>query len=277
MERIRAWHDPDLLAEEVTRSVLKKHYSKRCAEVAVDTHRNELNEVKSFWRWCEEQSIVRRSPAEKIRPVGRRRRGKPQLRRSEARALFQAAARLAAEGDEGALATLAVLCLGIRSSELLKRRVRDVDVDRDGVLLWIDEGKTAAAVRHLEVPEPLAGLLAERVRGRAQVDWLWPAGTKTGHRRREWLQGAVRRLCRLAGVPRVTPHGLRGTWASLTSEAGVAAHIVSRELGHANQQITRQHYTRRGADERARTKRMLEVFEGGKTGDETVSFRHPRG
>ena len=210
--------------------------------------------------------MVRSSPAEKVKPIGRRRRGKPQLRRGEARAVFATASELASDGDEGALAVLAILCLGLRSNELLMRIVRDVDVDLDGVLLWIDEGKTASAVRHMEIPDPLAEMLAEKVAGREPNEWLFPAETETGHRRRNWLQGAVRRICELARVPKITPHGLRGTWASLTSEAGVAAHIVSRELGHASLQITRRHYTRQGATDRARTKRMLKVVKGAKNG-----------
>ena len=65
-------------------------------------------------------------------------------------------------------------------------------------------------------------------------------------------------------MPKVTPHGLRGTWATLTTDAGVSSHVVAKELGHANDTVTKQHYTQRGATERARTKKMLQVIEGGK-------------
>jgi hypothetical protein len=40
--------------------------------------------------------------------------------------------------------------------------------------------------------------------------------------------------------------------------------VVAKELGHASDTVTKQHYTKRGATERARTKKMLQVIEGGK-------------
>jgi hypothetical protein len=40
--------------------------------------------------------------------------------------------------------------------------------------------------------------------------------------------------------------------------------VVAKELGHSSDEVTRQHYTKKGATERARTKKMLQVIEGGK-------------
>jgi integrase len=264
MERLGHWHDPEIPVANVRAVTLARRYRDRVGEVAVDTHRNELAEVKSFWRWAVDQGYVRQSPAERIQPVGRRRRGKPQLRRSGARKLYSVTVRLAQEGDDGALAVLTLLLLGLRSSELLERRVGDVDVGSDGVLLWVDRGKTHAAERHHDLPEPLTQLYAHRVAGEPPEAWLYPADrARAGHRRREWLQGASRRLCKLAGVPYITPHGLRGTRATLTREAGILGHVVARELGHASEAITQAHYLAPGAEERARTRQLLKVIDGG--------------
>ncbi|MBW1808080.1 MAG: site-specific integrase, partial [Deltaproteobacteria bacterium] len=65
-------------------------------------------------------------------------------------------------------------------------------------------------------------------------------------------------------VPRVSVHGLRGTWATLTTDAGVAGHVVSREIGHTNQVTTRSHYIACGATQRATSRRMFRVIKGGK-------------
>jgi integrase len=46
------------------------------------------------------------------------------------------------------------------------------------------------------------------------------------------------RLCKAAGVKRITPHGLRHTCATLMLAAGVSPHIVQRRLGHADIKIT---------------------------------------
>jgi hypothetical protein len=44
------------------------------------------------------------------------------------------------------------------------------------------------------------------------------------------------------GVPLVTPHGLRHTAASLMLAASVPLIVVSRQLGHANPNVTAQVY-----------------------------------
>ncbi|HUU03006.1 MAG TPA: tyrosine-type recombinase/integrase [Myxococcota bacterium] len=264
MRRLRLFHDPEMPVAGVTTTRLKRRYAERQEQVAVDTHRNELNESKTFWRWCVRERYVGSSPAEDIEPQGRRKRGKFQLRRSEARALFAEAHRLAeSEGDERALAVLSILCMGLRSGELLDRRARDVDVGPEGVLLWIDEGKTPSARRYHEVPDPVAGLLAARVAGLDPKSWLFPADTASGHRRLEWMVSATKRLCLASKVPVVTPHGLRGTWATLSSEAGVASHVVARELGHSSPLVTKRHYIAPGSDDRTRTRKMLRVVSGG--------------
>ncbi len=256
LRRLRAWHDPDMPADDVTPVILARVYKKRVARLAVDGHRNELKEVKSFWRW------MGRPIADDIQPIGRRRRGKLQLRKSETRTLCDTAFILAAEGDEGALAVLTAIMLGVRSSEIVERRIRDVDVTDDGVLFWIDEGKTESAARHLKVAQPLAELLARQAAGRNTGDWLFPASK--GHRTIWWLRDAVHRLCRLAGVPKVTTQGLRGTHATLTAEAGETSEVIAKALGHAGDTVTKQHYIKPGAGEQARAKRMLKVVGGGR-------------
>ena len=50
------------------------------------------------------------------------------------------------------------------------------------------------------------------------------------------------------GVPLVTPHGLRHTAASLMLAAGVPLIVVSRQLGHANPNVTAQVYAHLLAD-----------------------------
>jgi integrase/recombinase XerC len=268
MRAVRLWADPVQSVGNVTNRQLAKFYARRSAKTKADTHRWELAIIQSFWRWIIECGYVTRSPAEGIKPVGRRRKGKPQLRRSEARAFSHKAEELALAGDEGAIAALMALMLGLRSSEVRCRCVRDVDIGPDGVLLWIDEGKTDAAERHLEAPEPLAGFLVRQAGGRKASDWLFPTPSGTP-RSPHWLRMSVERVCKAAKVPVVCPHGLRGTWATLTTDAGVSGHVIARELGHTSYAITKRHYTKPGADDRARTRRMLKVVEGGKAGNET--------
>jgi integrase len=265
MRRMYRWHpDSHQAVADVTQQQLTKFYQKRQKQVSTDSHRNELAEVKTFWRWCMKKCYVASSPAENIEPVGRRRKGKAQLRRSEAAQFFSIALELAESGDEGAVAVLAVLMLGLRSAEIRERKVRDVDVGSENVLLWIEDGKTHAATRHLELPNPLDELLVRQAEGKEKGDWLFPSSASSGHRGSTWLLKNVRRICEAAGVPTVCAHGLRGTWATLATDAGVSAHVIARELGHTNPEVTRQHYTKAGATDRAMSRKMLKVVKGGR-------------
>jgi integrase len=82
----------------------------------------------------------------------------------------------------------------------------------------------------------------ERARG-----YVWP-GTggqpMNAHSPNQSLARALRRagLVDAKGVPLVTPHGLRHTAASLMLAAGVPLIVVSRQLGHANPNVTAQVY-----------------------------------
>lgn len=260
MTRVRTWCQGVDLVRQLTPRRLGATYEARAQKISTDTHRNELAEVKTFCRWVVAQGWLRASPSEAIQPTGRRRRGKPQLRAGEAQRLSRLALELAQTGDEGALAVLAFLWLGCRAGELLERRCRDVD----GSLLWIEDAKTDAGERRLELPAELAELLAAQVAGRPGEAWLWPSSRAgTGHRERTWARRQARRVARLAGVPYVPPHGLRGTNSTLAEEAGTAPLVVARSLGHASTDVTAAHYTAPGVREQQSRRRAMKVIQGG--------------
>ena len=73
--RLKNWMDETMIIADLTARQLQKRYNERCEEVAVDTHRNELMEVKTFWRWCVKKKLITSSPAANIEPVGKRRKG----------------------------------------------------------------------------------------------------------------------------------------------------------------------------------------------------------
>jgi integrase len=127
----------------------------------------------------------------------------------------------------------------------------------------------------------VAGLLVRQVNDRKGEEWLFPSPTSsTGYREKTWLLKVVKRICRAAGVPVISVHGLRGTWATLTTEAGISGHVIARELGHTSYKTTKEHYTKKGTLERVRNRRMLHFVQGGKaetqkkTCDENREFRH---
>jgi integrase len=121
--------------------------------------------------------------------------------------------------------------MGLRTSEVLKRVVRDLD---DGArYLWIDEGKTASARRHLEVPALVQPYLLRLASGKRPDELLVGVGEVTGEPHlRQSMHWMVRQLCQKAGVPRVCTHSLRGLWATLAVGSGIASHAVAESLSH---------------------------------------------
>lgn len=242
--------------------------------IAVDTHRNALGEARTFGKWSVKMGHLRRNPWDGIEPIGRRKKGKKQLRVDEARRFVAKCLEL---GDDGAVAALCCLLLGLRASEVIERVGRDVD--DGGRLLWIDRAKTESGKRVVEVPELLREALStlalghgpgrKAPRGRAsngEVALVSP-GEREVRRlfsgSRFWLRDQVERICVAADVPVVCPHGLRGTHASLAMAAGSSSALVAASMGHSPE-VMLAHYAQPGAVASGAQERLLKVLAGGR-------------
>jgi integrase len=67
---------------------------------------------------------------------------------------------------------------------------------------------------------------------------------------------AVRRCCKAAGVPVVTPHGLRGTHAKVAREVGVSGVLLAAAMGHESEATTTEHYAGRNAVQQGAIERV---------------------
>lgn len=253
----RFFPDEDRALTALHQPLCRSYYEALTDGQATDTHRNTIAEARSFLRWCVGKGWLASNPLDGVEGVGRRRRGKAQLRIDEARRWIAKALELARTGDAGAVAALVTLLMGLRASEIVERQVRDLD--DDGRLLWIPDSKTEAGRRTVEVPAVLRPLLVGLARGRPGSSLLF------GRHWRDWPRECVQRICRLAEVPSVTAHGMRGLHSSLAVAAGIAPHAVAASLGHEDFAVTAAHYARPEAVASARGRRTLEVLEGGRS------------
>lgn len=262
---------------------LRVRPSKRTKKpLAADTHRNILAQVKSFLEWCVERGWLRENPCAGIKGIGKRRpRGKSlgkegkTLRVKEARAWYCKALELASKGDHGATAALVALLLGMRASEIISRRVSDLDEDgAAGGLLWIPCAKTPAGRRTLEVPDVLRPLLLACVEDKTPDRFLFEASypasviatrkTEAGKPHwRDWIISNVHRICDLVKVNRVTAHAMRGLLATLTAERGLAGHLIAATLGHEDARTTMTAYAAPGSAEAGTNRRGLVLLQGG--------------
>lgn len=242
---------------------------------SVDSHRQTLAQVRTFLAWCIERDWIRgENPAADVKGVGKRRpRGKSlgkdgnELRTKQARLWYEMAVYRAHRGDEGAIAALVALLLGMRASEIVSRRVADLDEDQAaGDLLWIPCSKTAAGRRTLEVPEVLRPYLVACAKDKAPERYIFEAEFTDGASKphwRDWIRDNVHRICGLAEVPKVTAHAMRGLLATLTHERGVQGHLIAQMLGHEDERMSTTAYARPGSAQVGVNRRGLVLLDGG--------------
>jgi integrase len=229
------------------------------------THQKTLIFAKGFFSWAVERGYLKENPFIKVKPVGKASAGKPQLREDEARKLYELALVLAQDGDWRALALLVQLVMGLRSSEVLGLRARDLDAN--GSVLVIEGTKSKNAWRRLKIAsEPLRRLLITRCLGLAP-DALIFATARGGRMLTPMLYKAMHRLCYLAQIPKVCPHSLRGLHSSLAVAHGESSRAVAQALGHGNDAITRKHYITPEALDNARLDRVASTLSGPKSAD----------
>jgi integrase len=152
----------------------------------------------------------------------------------------------AAGGNRALILTLAYT--GIRWGEAAGLRVKDLDLLRRqatisqnavnvGGQLIVGTPKSHRA-RTVPVAAVLVEHLARQCEGKDRDDLVFPA-PKGGHLKapngtRGWFEKA--RIH--AGLPRLTPHDLRHTAASLAVSSGAQVKVIQRMLGHASAAMT---------------------------------------
>ncbi|OLP00073.1 hypothetical protein BVU76_22455 [Mycolicibacterium porcinum] len=141
---------------------------------------------------------------------------------------------------------------GLRWGELAGLHVEDVDMLRRrlhvrrnavnvGGVVQLGTPKTHER-RSVPFPKFLAEPLAAACEGKGRDDIVFPAaggGYAKSPGAKTWFDGAVSR-CKKAtpGFPRITPHDLRHTAASLAVSAGANVKAVQKMLGHASASMT---------------------------------------
>lgn len=169
-----------------------------------------------------------------------------------------------AEGDRLHPAFLLAATTGLRRGEVLGLRWQDVDLEASRMhvrqtlvvvshALVFSSPKTARGVRTIDLdPKTVAVLRAwRRVQLEERLAWgpgyqeLGLVFTREGGSpvHPTGFANVFERLVRSSGLPRLTVHGLRHTFASLALEAGVHPKKVQEILGHSSISVTMDTYS----------------------------------
>jgi integrase len=215
--RLRKLFNPvaSLPLAALTPSQAKELFSK-LTDWSVDTKRNALAEAKTFCHRAKTNGWTEADLLDAVEGEGKRKRGKAKLTKDEARKYLDKCRELTTDPKqaEAAIAASIPLLLGYRVSEVIDRQVRDLD--EGGTVLRVSRAKSQAGIRAQELPGWFQPLIASLTMGKEPTDRIF-------NHDRSWLLHQVKRICRLAGVPEISAHGLRGTHADLCLHAHVTA------------------------------------------------------
>lgn len=150
-----------------------------------------------------------------------------------------------AAGEHGTL-VLTLAYTGLRWGEAIGLRVGDLDLLRKRALIHENAVQSGTGIhvgtpkahkqRSVPLPEFLVPLLARQCENKDRAGLLFGEGEHL--RRPHAVSGWFAKAVTESGVPRVTPHDLRHTAASLAVSAGANVKAVQRMLGHASAAMT---------------------------------------
>ena len=253
---IKSWI-PDVPVDEIDSARASALYlgvtksEGRFGPIKAATHHGYLKTTKEFWRWLLDREFIEKDAFAKVKPIGKANAGKQQLGPLEAKTLERLLFDRATQGEEGALAILVQLYLGLRPSEVLGLTVGAVD----GINVFVNGTKNQNAKRRLELFAPVAKLLAKHCAKRPLSERIF-AADREKQPAPNWMYKRLHSYCDEAKIGRVCPHSLRGLHSSLALEAGATSNDVARSLGHSSFAITAKHYAKPDSIEVGKARRV---------------------
>ena len=217
----------------------------------------QIASLSHFFQWAVEQGLCATNPTAQIKVPRMQRLAPRWLTKSEQRALlrvverdlffpyvFYSQRRITRRRD----AAIVVLLLhtGLRVGELTSLQMQAVDLkERSG---WIEvragKGrKTRIVPLNAVARRALQAWLQVRPEVSEGHVFIVVERSHHGPLSSRSVQRAIRRYGELAGLPKLTPHMLRHTFAKNLVEAGVSLEKVAALLGHSNLNTTRIYIT----------------------------------
>jgi len=125
---------------------------------------------------------------------------------------------------------------GMRVSEVVRIRWKDIDFDRRLINVWQGKGRSD---RQVMLPECYDLLLAHMKKTFQGSDYLFTSERSRRHLSTRTAQRVMQRTVRIAGINKnATPHSLRHSFATHSFENGCDIRRIQKILGHVNLETT---------------------------------------
>lgn len=205
-----------------------------------DSVRIYLIHLSGFFAWCRANGLA--VPATGKIYLPRKKRRLTKVLREQALAFYMVAAR---DEPEPYATIIALLPLtGLRIGEMVSLTFDDVQIDGPWVLFRVEgKSKGERQVPLLPAGKPILLRYLREVRPDMRDNkWLFP-GTKNRHLSVRSVQRRMAIVRERIGVPNLTPHILRHTYATILAEAGITGLDLQKILGHENATTSARYYS----------------------------------
>lgn len=207
-----------------------------------------LAAISKWLKWANKKGMLQRIP-EMPKQVRQEKLAPRALTRSEQNALLRAVMREGKLRDQAIIYVL--MYCGLRVGELVRLRVEDVDLKRQGKITVSNSkgNKTREVPAPAKARKKLQEYLGDRTSGRIFLGQRGPL-TERG------VQQILAKYAYKARIERLTPHTLRHTFVKNLLDKGVDLPKIAALLGHENLNTTAV-YTRPSFDE---LKKAVEIY-----------------
>lgn len=146
---------------------------------------------------------------------------------------------------------------GLRVSEAIKIKMRDIDLDRKIIRVYQGKGKKD---RYTILAEKLLPILKQQMKLKQPNNYLFTGADGDGHLTMMSAEKIVKKAAHLAGIYKnVSCHTLRHSFATHLLEQGTDIRYIQELLGHKNLETT-QIYTKVTSQSLKNIKSPLDIF-----------------
>ena len=128
---------------------------------------------------------------------------------------------------------------GVRKGELLQIRWDDIDFKRNMIKIRADSSLKNANSREIPINSQLLPIL-KSLKQKSKSEWVFVG--PDGKSRMTTFDNSHRATRKKAGMPNLTIHNFRHTFASLALQSGSDIGAVSKLLGHSSIRVTMEIY-----------------------------------
>ena len=229
--------------ENITRDLILEHLIEmRQQGLSGRSVARHLSAIRQFHAFLREEKITQADPAADFDSPRLARQLPKNLAPSHVETLLAAPARATENGPRDAAILELFYSCGLRISELINLRARDLDLDESAVRVRGKGGKTRIIPLGKQAASRVREWLDERQKLNAKDETVFLS--KRGKRlSRTTAWAIVKKYARLANIPgNVKPHMLRHSFATHLLDNGADLRAVQEMLGHADISTT-QIYT----------------------------------